>query len=455
VSPWVSTAVPFFSLECALALCRAGLKVTVIWDGVEIVGNVPNKKHIEVIAALLPELPAEIAVVDVSRAASRASERDAAPARRIVYENAVRNVKGEMSIADFFEKHPEAEADTRAHFARIRETLSRGGFDWLLAPGGIFGVSAVYLEMARELGLQYSTFDSGLGRLRLAHEGVAAHLADLPVAYGVVNTELSEEQKERGRELGMEELARRTQGADDRAFQVRAATGADERCDVLIPLNIRWDSAALSRQRLFASVEENLAAVLGWAQGRPGLTVCIRQHPNERREHLRGSDNWEGLVGRFSGAGVRWIGAAEAVNTYDLIRAAKVVLPHTSTVGVEAALLGRPVVLSTRVYYEGFSFVWNPATREEFFGLLEEALAGGLVVGEAARKEAALAYFMTQQCAVMRTRFTPQNDDYPQWARTPPAELWAEAEPADFLEALCARAPLAAIRARRILGGRG
>jgi hypothetical protein len=152
---------------------------------------------------------------------------------------------------------------------------------------------------------------------------------------------------------------------------------------------------------------------------------------------------------------VRWIGAAEAVNTYDLIRAAKVVLPHTSTVGVEAALLGRPVVLSTRVYYEGFSFVWNPATREEFFGLLEEALAGGLVVGEAARKEAALAYFMTQQCAVMRTRFTPQNDDYPQWARTPPAELWAEAEPADFLEALCARAPLAAIRARRILGGRG
>jgi hypothetical protein len=421
---------------------------------VEIVGNVPNKKHVEVIAGVFPALPAGIEVMDVSQSALRASDLDAEPARRIVYENAVRNVRGEMNVAEFFAAHPEAEADTRAHFARIRETLAAGGFDWLLVPGGIFGVSAVYLEMARELGLRYSTFDSGPGRLRLVHDGVAAHLADMPRAFEIVNREMSEGQKERGRELGREELGRRTRGADDRGFQVAAATGAEEKCDVLIPLNIRWDSAALSRQRLFASVEENIAAVLEWAAGKTDVTVCIRQHPNERREHLRGSDNWEGLMQRFGHLGerVRWIGAAEPVNTYDLIRAARVVLPHTSTVGVEAALLGRPAVLSTRVYYDCFSFVWNPGTREEFFALLEKALGGGLGVSNTAKEEAALAYFMTQQCAVMRTRFTPQNDDYPRWMETPPEALWKEPEAGDFLAALCSREPLAAIRARRILG---
>jgi hypothetical protein len=149
---------------------------------------------------------------------------------------------------------------------------------------------------------------------------------------------------------------------------------------------------------------------------------------------------------------VRWIGAAEPVSTYDLIRAAKVVLPHTSTVGVEAALLGRPVILSARVYYDCFSFVRRPATREAFFALLGQALEGGLAVDEAMMAEACLVYFLTQQCAVMRTRFTAQNEDYARWIGTPPEALWQEPEPLDLLTALRTREPLAAIRARRILG---
>ncbi|MGA3169901.1 MAG: hypothetical protein ABSE62_02710 [Chthoniobacteraceae bacterium] len=452
VSPWISTAVPFFAMECGLALWRKGLKVSILWDGVEIVGNVPNKKHVVEISRIFPQCHHEIGVIDVAGAGIKAKEGDGELARRIVYENAVRDVRGEMKVAEFFAAHPEAEGDTRAHIGRIREMLAGGGFDWVLAPGGIFGVSAVYIAMARELGLRFSTFDSGPGRLRLAHDGVAAHLADLPRAFEIVNREFNEEQKGRAMELGKMELIDRVRGADDRGFQVAAATGEPERCDVLIPLNIRWDSAALSRQRLFASVEENISAVLEWAGGKDGVTVCIRQHPNERREHLRGSDNWEGLTARFGRLGerVRWIGAADPVNTYDLIRSAKVVLPHTSTVGVEAALLGRPVVLSTRVYYDCFSFVWNPGTREEFFALLDRALGGELPVSEEAKNEALLVYFLTQRCAVMRTRFTPQNDDYRRWMETRPEALWEEAETRDLLEAMMTREPLAAIRAKRI-----
>lgn len=454
VSPWISTPVPFFSMECALALRHAGLRPSLIWDSVEIVGNVPNKKHVEVISGVFPELPPDIEVIDVSNSGMRPDDRDAERARRIVYENAVRNVRGEANVADFIAAHPQAEADTRAHLARIRHALTAGRFDWLLTPGGIFGVSAVYVEMARELGLPFSTFDSGPGRLRLSHDGVAAHLADLPRTFEIVNLELSVAEKARAMSLAREELAKRTEARDDRGFQVAGATGASERCDVLIPLNIRWDSAALGRQRLFDSVEASIAAVLDWVEARPDVTICIRQHPNERRDHLRGSDNFEGLSGRLERLGerARWIGAAEAVNTYDLIRAAKVILPHTSTVGVEAALMGKPVVLSTRVYYDGFSFVWNPGTREEFFALIGKALAGELEVTPEAGDEAAMVYFLTQQCAVMRTRFTPQNDDFPQWSATPPAALWAEPEPLDFLTALRTREPLAALRARRFLG---
>jgi hypothetical protein len=444
-------------MECALALRQSGLRVTLLWDPVETVGNIPDKKHIAVIAAVFPSLPPGIDVIDISQrhipTPAAPVESDAHLARRIVYENAVRNVRGEMNVDAFFAAHPGAEADTRAHFARIRDTLSRGRFDWLLVPGGIFGVSAVYLALARELALPFSTFDSGPGRLRLVHDGVAAHLADLPRAFEIVNRDLTAPQKARAIALGREELSQRTHGLDDRHFQVVPATDSPQNCDILIPLNIRWDSAALSRQRLFPSVEENIAALLDWAAGRPGVTLCIRQHPNERRDHLRGSDNWEALLDRFGHLGdrVRWIAAADPVSTYDLIRAAKVVLPHTSTVGIEAALLGTPVILSTRVYYDTFSFVFNPATRQDFFALIDQALSGSLSVTDPAKSEAALAYFLTQQCAVMRTPFTPQNEDYPHWIETSPELLWRQPEPLDFLTALRTRVPLAALRARRIL----
>jgi hypothetical protein len=455
VSPWISTPVPFFALECALALRQTGLHVTLLWDSTEIVGNVPNKKHVDVIASVFPALPPGMQIVDISAAGEGTppTEADTALATRIVYENAVRNVRGEMNVETFFAAHPEAEADTRAHFARIRQTLAGLSLDWLLVPGGIFGVSAVYVEIARELGLHFSTFDSGPGRLRVVHDGVAAHLADLPRAFEIMNAEMSDAQKARGRELAFAEMDRRTQGSDDRNLQVTPATGAEHRCDILIPLNIRWDSAALSRQRLFASVEESIAAVLDWAAAKPGVTVCIRQHPSERRDHMRGSDNWQHLKDRFAHMGerARWIAATDPVNTYDLIRVARAVLPHTSTVGIEAALLGRPVILSTRVYYGAFSFVWNPSTREEFFALLEQSLTGGLFVTESAKAEAALAYFITQQCSVLRTRFTPQNDDYVRWIETPPDTLWQEPEPHDFLTAMLTREPLPALRARRIL----
>lgn len=472
VTPWIATAVPFFSIECAQMLAHAGHRVTLIWDSCEITGHVPNKKHVQEIAKVFPEMPPSVEVVDLATLEPDEAVSDRELSRAIVYENAVRRMRGESTVEEFIGGHPEAETETRVHLGRIRRLLSADQFQWILIPGGIFGISGVYVSVARSLGLRFSTYDSDAGLLRLVHNGVAAHLADLVPVVATLREELAPEQRSAMIEAAREDLESRLAATHQRGFQVVAAMNATAAaragagtaaagqpppavpCDILMPLNIQADSAVLARQRLFSSVEESIAAVLDHAP--EDAAICIRQHPNERHDGSRSRDEFRALSARFSAShprrqgSVRWIAAADSVSTYDLMRAARVILPHTSIIGVEAAMLGRPVVLSWKVYYEEFPFVWKAGSRGEFFALVEKAFAGELAVEPAARDEAAVVYYLTQQCALTATVFTPCPDDYLQWAAIPPRQLWERPEPQDFREALLTREPLTLIRHRRL-----
>ena len=180
---------------------------------------------------------------------------------------------------------------------------------------------------------------------------IAAHLADVPSAFRSLRERLAPAERETVLAMGRAELDDRFNARDFRHFQVTPATGRDDlRYDIFVPLNIRWDSAALGRQRAFPSVADWLDAVLTWVGTKPGVTICIRQHPRERLDFAKGSDNLAPLLQRHAALGerLRFVAADEPLNSYDLLRHARVVLPHTSTVGIEAALLGLPVILGTR-----------------------------------------------------------------------------------------------------------
>jgi hypothetical protein len=222
--------------------------------------------------------------------------------------------------------------------------------------------------------------------------------------------------------------------------------------DILVPLNLRWDSAALCRRHLFGSVEDWLLQLLSWLEKQPGVTLAIRQHPCEKLPAFRGKDDFRELLNRFPGLGQRatFISAEEQVNTYDLINGAKVVLPFTSRVGIEATMLGKPVVLGTECYYRGCGFTWNPASAPEYFATISEALAGKLEVTAKARRRAWITYYLAECCLELRTRFTPAPVDYAHWVKMPPSEIWNNAENEDLLAALIDHEPLVALRYRRL-----
>jgi hypothetical protein len=318
----------------------------------------------------------------------------------------------------------------------------------------VWGLSGVYVTLTAGLGKTYTTYDCGLGTVTICHNGIACHQIDLPAAVSLVKSEFTAKQQEHVRDRAWKELKERMDGRGNQAaFQVRAAgDAATSDFNVLVPLNLRWDSAALARKRLFETVEDWIVAVLRWAESEPNARVCFRQHPSERETVLRGSDDIGDLMARENKIPerVRFVAAEDDVNTYEVLRTIKVVSPYTSSVGVEAGMLGIPVIVSAHNYYDHASFVQHPETREEYFALLSHAIRGELSVAPEGTHDAALFYHLVQECNILPTHFTPAPGDFVSWVKVPPDQLWHEPACADLRESLMTGRPLSYLASRRV-----
>lgn len=452
VTPWLSTAVPFFALECAEMLRRSGNTPVILFDPADVIQNSPEAAHAAALTNLIRENFTALERFDAAGVMPQPDESDVEFARPIFRENAIWRSRGEVKAEEFMAGNSDVPAAIAKHLAVIRGVLKASSIDRILIPGGFFGLSALYVAIARQLGMDFATFDGSSGVLRLTQRGIAAHLADVPAAFYAVKESLTTETRAEVLSMGRAELDDRCNARDFRHFQVAAATGRDDlQYDIFVPLNIRWDSAALGRQRAFETVGDWLDSLLGWVASKPDVSICIRQHPRERLDFAKGSDNLAPLLAKHAGLGgrLRFVAADEELNSYDLLRFAKVVLPHTSTVGIEAALLGLPVILGTAVYYEDLGFCKKAATREEYFTDVEAALAGAFKPDAAQQDDAALAYYLTQRCALLQTKFTAHPDDFRSWVKVPHEELWEQPEAADFRAAFLSGEPLSVIRHRR------
>ncbi len=452
VAPWVKTAVPFFTLECALALRDAGCRIRIFWDASDLVGNAANEKEIQAIRRALDLLPKDLEVVDVAALPATGRDLDEPLAAAIIRENAVWKMRGESGAQRFIDERPAMQASVCAHLAKVLELLGSESPDWVLIPGGIYGVSAAYLAAAKQLNRSFSVFDSGPGLLLLSHIGIAAHHGDTPMALDLLESDGDIAEIDFALREGARELERRVNGTDEHAYQLAPATGSSQGdANILVPLNLRWDAAALSRLRLFDSVEHWLTQLLEWAVVNPEARICVRQHPVERNRVTSSRDDVAGLLHRYPqlAGRVRYVAAADPVNSFDLMREAKVVLPFTSSAGMEAAMLGRPVVLGTECYYEHLPFVSRARSVAEYFELIGRAIKGELEVSAEGKRAATLAYYFTQRCAYLRTKFTPVGDDFETWCAISPADLWAQPELVVLLETLLTRCPLPFVQHKR------
>ncbi|HSI83646.1 MAG: hypothetical protein ACAI35_02180 [Candidatus Methylacidiphilales bacterium] len=490
VAPWLQTGVPFLSLEVALRLRHLGCHVTLLLDAADLTFNRYSGFGDEcaLLEHLIGSFSAHFPVIRVDAIPvtpqTPAAVGDDTFWSRLLFENAVLTLRGEQAGRNYMAKHaglmqewknhsrlvrsvftptpvsqPPMEADTAPGIAGGSATEDQ--FHWVFLPEGALGLTGIYIRVLRELGLRFVTSDYGMGELAVCMDGVANFFDDLPSVLRDAEPRLTTEDWATIQRCTDEELDNARHGRDGHdveALQRSSPEGAslDEELesDVLLCLSYRPDTALVLRQSAFASVEAWIRAVIAWAKS-TRRRVIVRQHPCERLPEYLGTDDYAALIEDADPSGnvARFVAADEMINTYALVERTSVVLPCVSRIGVEAGIMGKPVLLGIKCFYSGLGFTEAATTPQNYFSDLERILKRGpsaTIAPEDARK-ARLLYFLLGTCVYLPTTFTPTPEDCVVWMARPPRELWETSELIDLTKALIAHQPLAEVRSRRTL----
>jgi hypothetical protein len=156
--------------------------------------------------------------------------------------------------------------------------------------------------------------------------------------------------------------------------RARQALGLDSRPVVLLATNVLGDSLTLGRQVFSKSMGEWISRTVQYFAGRPDAQLVIRIHPGEVLVHGQSMMDVVRQVMPRLPEHIRLIGPRDNVNTYDLIEVADLGLVYTTTVGMEMAMEGLPVIVAGQTHYRGRGFTYDPESWVGYFKLLGQML---------------------------------------------------------------------------------
>jgi len=264
--------------------------------------------------------------------------------------------------------------------------LQRHKPDVVILPNGtILEFGALY-QVARYLSLPVVTYEFGEQRDRiwLAQNGEVMRqetdsLWQRRKNRSLSQTELSQVQKlfaSRQHASLYENFARRWQGVpSEGGEQVRHTLGLDGRPIVLLATNVIGDSLTLGRQVFSDSMTEWLERTVGYIATHPEVQLVARIHPGEL---ITKGPSVADVVHRALPSipeHIHLVPADAKVNTYDIVEIADLGLVYTTTVGMEMAMSGVPVIVVGNTHYRNKGFTLDPQTWEGYFELLSKVLA--------------------------------------------------------------------------------
>ncbi len=264
--------------------------------------------------------------------------------------------------------------------------------DVIVIPNGsILEFGAVY-QAARYLNVPAVSYEFGEQRQRiwLAQNGEVMRQETEDLWQARKNLPLSKEQLEQTKQLFAarqhaslwENFARRWQGVPSEGGEkVRLELGLDapgsgkKRPVVLLATNVIGDSLTLGRQVFSDSMSEWLERTVRYFASKPDAQFVIRIHPGEL---ITTGPSVADIVRQTLPElpeNIHLVPADAKINTYDLVEIADLGLAYTTTVGMEIAMSGLPVIVVGKTHYRNKGFTLDPDTWEAYFGLLDDVLA--------------------------------------------------------------------------------
>jgi hypothetical protein len=319
------------------------------------------------------DLPGEINLpTDLSEEIERVSLRDTQ------YIMQVEDIPAESALYALRKERNHAAA------AAAYQQFRSSAVDVVIIPNGsILEFGSVY-QVARFLDLQTTTYEFGEQRDRIwiAQNSEVMHqrtdeLWNLRKGADIPKSELERVKTlYASRQKGdlWSNFSRQWQGVPSAGGeQVRSLLGLDSRPVVLLATNVIGDSLTLGRQVFSDSMTEWLRRTIEYFAHQSAVQLVVRIHPGELV--TKGPSVADIVYDTFPNGipeNIILVPADAEVNTYDLIEIANLGLVYTTTVGMEMAMSGIPVIVIGQTHYRDKGFTQDPGSWDAFFMMLTE-----------------------------------------------------------------------------------
>ncbi len=165
----------------------------------------------------------------------------------------------------------------------------------------------------------------------------------------------------------------------DEAFLARAA---HFRQLVSVFTNVIFDTSQPHANTVFPEMFAWLDATLQEIRSHPDTLFVIRAHPDEtrlRKESLETVEAWLRRSGAAQLQNVHFVSPQDALSSYQLIQRSKFVLVYNSTIGLEASILGFPVLCGGKARFTQYPTAFVPQTPAAYVEELRHMLASGQI----------------------------------------------------------------------------
>lgn len=150
---------------------------------------------------------------------------------------------------------------------------------------------------------------------------------------------------------------------------------------VVVFTNVVFDTSQTYANRVFESMFDWLEATLTLAAEHPDTLFIVRAHPDELRQDKESQEpvgEWLSSKGFDTLKNLSFIAPTEYVSSYELIDLSQFCIIYNSTIGLEATLLGKPVIAAGQTRYDRENMIHKVASPEAYLNLVQHFLRSGV-----------------------------------------------------------------------------
>jgi hypothetical protein len=186
--------------------------------------------------------------------------------------------------------------------------------------------------------------------------------------------------------------------------------------------NVIFDTSQPHANVIYPHMFDWLDEVLQTAKEHPDTLFVIRAHPDEIRPGKASRESVAGWVrdrNAESLPNLVFIKSDQYFSSYEMIQRAKFVMIYNSTIGMEASIMGKPVLCAGRARFTQLDTVYFPQSRPEYLAQLEEFLAADEVPVLTKHQENArrFLYFQLYHTSLPFDHFIEPDEIWPGFVR--------------------------------------